>query len=119
MSLLQKQFPKTKIYLSDNMFGLMKYYDAVKFLIKDKTSLRKYEKEIFDCDDFSRTLWFYWRDWSSYLAIGMAWTKFHAFNIFVDERKKIFIIEPQLDMMYPVDKIKHNLNYYPPEFILI
>ena len=119
MNLLKNKLKDTTIYLSDNIFGLVKLDEAKVFLSKDRTDLKKYEAEIHDCDDFSRVLWFYWRDWSSILAMGMAWSRTHAFNILVDNKKDIYIIEPQNDIIMPLSKAKTKPEYFPMRFVIM
>jgi hypothetical protein len=119
MNILKIAMPSTQIYLSDNVFGLISMEDAKRFLKEDKTNLKKYEREVYDCDDFSRVLWFYWRDWNSILAIGMAWSNVHAFNIMITDDKKIWVVEPQLDKIYELKDIKNKSQYWPIRFIII
>ena len=114
--LLRNNFPNTKIILSDNNYDLCSLEEAKYFLGKDITNFEKYEKESYDCDDFSRVLWFYWKDWQETLAMGIAWSNVHAFNILIDDQKRIWIIEPQDDKIFPLENLE---NKYDPNLILI
>ena len=60
--------------------------------------------EIFDCDDFalltSAMLTYAWYKsvatvLSLQLAFGIAWSKTHAYNVFIDNNRKVWIYEPQ------------------------
>ena len=61
----------------------------------------------------------YFSEWSLSFAFGIVWTKTHAFNIFIDNNKKIWIIEPQTDQIFSLDEVKENIKYYPFELVLI
>jgi hypothetical protein len=61
----------------------------------------KYKAEISDCDDFAlifagmlarSTIK---SEYSKQLAFGIAWSRTHAYNLFIDSNKKCWIYEPQ------------------------
>ena len=109
--LFKKAFPDAEIYLSDPTFTLTSVTEAEKFLKQDLLNFEKFEKDVNDCDDFSRELWTYWRDWQSSLALGILWvTKpyAHALNVAIltdkEGNRDVYIIEPQTDKISKVPK---------------
>ena len=107
--MFKKAFPKSQIFLSDKEYSITSISEASKFLQHDLTDVQKFEKEVKDCDDFSRSLWNYWRDWQSDLAIGLLWIVkpyAHALNVAILSNEKgekcVYVIEPQNDRIYPV-----------------
>jgi len=108
--LFKKAFPDAEIYLSDPTFTLTSVTEAEKFLKQDLLNFKKFEKDVNDCDDFSRELWTYWRDWQSSLALGILWISKpypHALNVAIltdEEGLGVYIIEPQTDKISKVPK---------------
>ena len=108
--LFKKAFPDAEIYLSDPTFTLTSVTEAEKFLKQDLLNFEKFEKDVNDCDDFSRELWTYWRDWQSSLALGILWISKpypHALNVAIltdEEGLGVYIIEPQTDKISKVPK---------------
>jgi len=100
--------PHTKeLFLSDGNYKLVKHDSMVDFLKRDRTDRYKYVMTYFDCDDFSFRLMGQASTpaWGC-LAFGIAWSKSHAFNIFVSSSKKIYIIEPQTDKLIKIEDAK-------------
>ncbi len=90
---------KTKsLFLSDNSYRLIYYSSMKEFLEFDKTDREKWVKTYHDCDDFSYRLMGQASTpaWAG-IAFGMAWSKSHAFNIFVSADRVVYLIEPQSD----------------------
>lgn len=90
-----------KIYLSDRYFYLCPKQDIIDFLAQDITDKRQYLTEIFDCDDFAFRLMgqFHTMPYSA-LAIGIAWSRVHAYNtVVIDNEQNVWIIEPQTDAL--------------------
>jgi hypothetical protein len=90
--------PYGSIYLSDLKYDLTSKDEIERFLWGDKTNEYTYKKEFMDCDDFSYRLMgnLSIPGWSS-LAFGIAWSGKHAFNIFLDHKERLWIVEPQND----------------------
>ena len=110
-----------KIYLSDTNYSLTSVDEIRKFLYNDRLNYQKYT-ESHDCDNFSYQLMGYFSQWSYSFCFGIAWSGTHAFNIFIDKDKKLYVIEPQNDAIYTMNEIKKSSNlkqYYPFELILI
>ena len=81
------------------------------FLVQDMTDKIKYAKGVFECASFALGLAanakrrFYAKD-NINPAIGICWTKKHAFNFYITPEYKISYIEPQTDrVMFPTEKI--------------
>ena len=96
--ILRTRFPEGEIYLSDSTYLLCSVADISKFLQQDGTNKCKYQTEAYDCDNFSYRLMgqFSVPDWGQ-LAFGIVWSNFHALNLFVDEQRKVWFVEPQND----------------------
>jgi len=101
-ALVTTEFPDAQIYLSDSKYKTTSVSQLSKFLTWDKTNEREYVSEWFDCDDYSYVLTGDIKipGWEE-LPFGMLWTETpdggHAVNVFVDNEKKVWIIEPQND----------------------
>jgi len=107
------------IYLSDRMYGLTSVAQAKKFSEETKVFVRQWVREQHDCDEFSFALMGYWNDGLKQFAFGIAWSSPHAFNIFVDNNKQVWIVEPQSNKFMKIEDIKNNNKYYPLRLILI
>jgi hypothetical protein len=110
--------------ISDTYYNLHNMEDIKRFLKETSVNLEEYKDETFDCDDFSFVLLGEERKWyrnslkvtstSAKLkgsAFGVIWGDirqsptqtepfWHACNMFIDENFKIWLIEPQTDMIH-------------------
>ena len=112
--------PHSKVVnLSDLNYGLTTVEEAKRFTKSTKVSVKEWKEESYDCDEFSFALMGYWNLGLYQYAFGIAWTKLHAFNIMVDNKKQIWIVEPQTNMFYKIEDKKRDVNYYPMEIIMI
>jgi hypothetical protein len=96
--LLKAKFPDAQIWLSDMDYRLCsgEYIDNA--LAIDDTNRQTYVNEKFDCDDFAyRLMGQLCVPETSDLAFGIVWTDVHALNLFIDNQKKIWFVEPQSD----------------------
>ena len=91
---------------------------AKKFCEATKVSFRKYAGEINDCDNFSFALMGYWSDGLKSSPFGIAWSKTHAFNFMVDDKKRLWIVEPQTNKWFSIDEAKNQPIYWPWRFAL-
>lgn len=98
------------IFLSDTSYKLVIKQSMQDFLAQDKTNLYKWITTYFDCDEYSYRLMGQSStpEWGG-IAFGIAWSKSHAFNIFVDSKKQAYLIEPQTDRIM---KIEHAQGAY-------
>ena len=96
--LLQKAAPGAEIIMADNWKYLCHDDDIALFLAQDETNKMGYVVDKRDCDDFSYRLMgqFSIPKWSD-LAFGICWTDVHALNVFIDEVRRLWFIEPQTD----------------------
>ena len=97
---------KTKhLFLSDAEYKLVSYDSMKEFLDWDRTDREKWTMTWRDCDDFSYRLMGQAStpEWAS-IAFGIAWSKTHAFNVFVSEDRIPFIIEPQTDKIIKLEE---------------
>lgn len=104
-SLLYSEFPEADIYISDRKYKTTSFNEYVRFLQYDQTDKNRYISEYFDCDNFSFLLMGNTnkQGWSS-LAFGILWVHTpkggHAVNLFIDNNRDIWIIEPQNDKIF-------------------
>ena len=112
--------PHTKnLYLSDINCSTTSKTEAIRFSNKTKVQARKYVKAQHDCDEYSFALAGYWNAGLKQFCFGMAWTETHAFNIMVDYRNQIWIVEPQTNKFTKIEDKMKDKNFYPLNFILI
>jgi len=94
------------LLISDEWFRTIPKTEMVKLLEKDDTETLNYIDVVADCDDFSDVLLgsLTRKTWNQGFAIGNLWyyteTFGHAVNLFIDDEKKVWIIEPQNDGIY-------------------
>jgi len=109
-SMLQAEFPKAQILLSDGYYKTTTKKELERYLKYDLTDTWDYIPEYFDCDDSSYSLMGHLSnpDWGC-LAFGIVWTKVpggaHAVNCFISNSGIVYIVEPQNDKVFkcPVD----------------
>ena len=108
------------IYLSDGEFALFPKREIKRFLEWSKTDELKYVKTFFDCEQFSDVVHgeMSLPGWAR-AAFGIAWSVKHAFNVFVDADKELWVIEPQTDNMMRIGDVEDNDFYFPLRFLMI
>ena len=94
----------------DSEFALLTKKQVVEFLKSDWTNWRIYRKEKFDCDDFAIILWGKFHEKFGNCSVGFACSNVHAFNLFIDENRKLWIIEPQTDKIFTTNDNKYELK---------
>ncbi len=95
-----------KVYVIDEKYNLTNIKNIQKFLLKDLTNYKNYSAEKSDCDDFAIKLWARFKELHPNFALGFAISNSHAFNIFIDDQLKIWIIEPQTDRVFEYKNVK-------------
>jgi len=95
-----------QVYLIDEKYSLGNFEDLKAFLKKDFTNLKTYLSEQSDCDDFAIQLWSRFKKLNPNFAFGFAISGSHAFNVFIDDKLKIWIIEPQNDQVFEYKNVK-------------
>ena len=104
-TILRAEFPSAKIYISDNKYKTTTIEELRGYLRYDLTNKNIYIPEYYDCDNFSYTLMGSLSNpiWGC-LAFGILWTTTdngnHAVNIFIDNERNIWIVEPQTDSVF-------------------
>lgn len=124
-SLLKKKFSKwfnkPAIYLVDRKYLLTSKEEIVRFLEYDKTDEEDYN-DLFDCDNFAFRLLgqIMIQGWKG-ICLGAAFSKVHAFNLFVDNQKDIYVIEPQGDHIWKIDEVpkKYKKYFLPVTFVVM
>ncbi len=107
-SILKAEFgEEAVILLSDNYYELSTKESFERFLENDETNKYVYSSDVLDCDDYTCALvgsasipgW-------SGVPIGTCWLKIplHAVNVFIDEDKTIWMVEPMNDYIFRIDE---------------
>jgi len=107
------------IFLSDSVYGITSTEEAKKFTEETMVSARQWVAEKHDCDNFSFALMGYWSQGLENFCFGIAWSNVHAFNIMIDDKKQVFIVEPQSNKYIPIEEAKRKSLYYPIRLIVI
>jgi hypothetical protein len=110
------------IQITDQYLQLTSVEEAKKFSAETKVALRTWTPEDHDCDNFAAALWGYYNTGLWSYAFGYARSAGHAFNIMIDNEKKIWIVEPQTNQYLTLEQAKarstpDGLSYYPITFI--
>lgn len=103
-----------QIFTLNEKYSLTNVDNIKKFLSKNYVNWRPYT-QTYDCEKFALQLWANFKKDYPTFALGFAISSTHAFNFFIDEKKKIWLIEPQTDKVfeYPSE------SKYKPRMILI
>jgi len=107
------------IFLSDPFFKTTSMEEAKRYSEESLIQTRSYMADVYDCDNFSYALNGYWSDSLKSFCFGIAWSKIHAFNVMIDNKKQIWIIEPQSNKWMKIESVKKNEKYYPLKLVLI
>jgi hypothetical protein len=116
---LENDLGMSNIYLSDENFDLTTVTEAQKFTEETKVAAAKYVSEGHDCDNFSFALMGYWSEGLKSFALGIAWSGDHAFNVFFDDQKNLWIVEPQTNEYLTLDQAKTRQHYWPIELVIM
>jgi len=104
-------------YNHDNTLNYIRKLEKEKYLISRRNDNDNRIKEVkliknfIFCDDFSYELMGDVSDWSSDLLFGMVWGNnangdAHAWNFFIDDKEKLWFVEPQTDQIFEPTKEK-------------
>lgn len=103
------------IHISDGSYTGYSVWELREFMKNfDKTNLRVWIPQVFDCDDFSQVLQGNVNSFFPGIAFGTIWYGpkkppwwGHSVNIFYSyANNKVYLIEPQNDMFYSFNKTK-------------
>ena len=101
------------VYLADTQYSTCPKNNALLFQQKIGVNLKRYIAEDHDCDVFSFESMGYWNKDDYQYAYFIVWSNTHAFNLFIDDEKNIWIIEPQSAKFYSIDEARKIPNYFP------
>lgn len=107
------------VNISDLSFSTTTQEDAKKFTNETRVWARRYAKEVNDCDNFSYALLGYWSDGLKSYPFGLAWSANHSFNVFIDDKKQLWIVEPQTNKWMKIEEAKSDKLYYPIRLVLM
>jgi diphthamide synthase subunit DPH2 len=91
-----------RIYTLDEKYKIMKLKDLQIFLKKDLTNLYPYQENYRDCEDFAIYVWNNIKKQYGNVAFGLGIGTSHSFNIYIDENKKVWAVEPQDDSIHDI-----------------
>lgn len=103
---------------TDKNYSLLTLEQMETFLKNDKLNYRKLKEESFDCDDFSFVLLGRMKQKFKGFAIGIMFSYDHAYNIFIDENRIVYIIEPQTDKITKLNEMEDEI-YLPIKMFII
>lgn len=108
------------IFISDSKYEICRHEDIKSFLKKYNINLRKYDKNKYDCDNFSFSLMGNFTNLMSGYAIGIVWADTpkgkHALNFYIGlgehGKPEFYFIEPQTNEVF-------QNKEYKPYFVVI
>ena len=114
-----KHYTGRNLFLSDPGYISTTKKEAQKFSKLANVHNTPYVEHIHDCDNYSAALKGHWADSLISYSFGIAWSQTHAFNIFIDNKRKVWFVEPQGNIWYPIEKAKKIKKYWPLRMVLI
>jgi len=108
-----KHMGNVPIKLLDETYYIPTKKEVDKFLELDDTNLKKYKKDIFDCDNFAEVLCARAALFTNFHLI-YAESKTHAYNYVITKDNgefSLWLIEPQTDKIVPASEAK-NIDRY-------
>lgn len=109
---LQRQFPNAQIRIRDRDLTATTKREFEAWLERDIGNYKKYHKGWYDCDDYAMELRYkmfkfghtYKTTFTIAYCEGLLWSEYHAYNLLIDNKDAIYIIEPQNDRIVPADE---------------
>lgn len=116
---LQRQFPTANIHIPDMNLSAPTRAEFEAWLQEDNVSTRAYHPEWFDCDDFARAIrckmFKIGQGYKTTLTVayceGYTAGGYHAYNLLIDDKDDIYIIEPQDDNCVPADESTYRTDF--------
>ena len=116
---LQQQFPNAHIRIPDSNFSAPTRKEFEAWLQEGNVSTKAYHPEWFDCDDFARALrckiFKIGQSYQTTLTVayceGHTAGGYHAYNLLIDNKDTIYIIEPQNDRMVPAAESTYRTDF--------
>lgn len=117
---LSKQYPNANIRMRDADYSTPNLHVFNNWLLDDTVSDRLYHAEYHDCDDFAAAIrckmFKIGHALKTTLTIayceGQAPRGYHAFNLLIDDKDDVYVVEPQSDAVVPAAE-----STYLPDFI--
>ena len=108
------------LHLGDRNFGVTDMISAKKFSdTHHRPQMATWLSEAYDCEDFSYALMGFWRRIVGTVAFGIVWSDTHAFNFMVDEKRQIWIVEPQGNKFTRFEEAKKDTpKYFPIRLVM-
>lgn len=116
--LLRRKTGAKNIILLDRKYTLYSRPQVENILEKSLVDKKKFEADFGDCDDYAVQLWGYETGRLGSGAFGIVFSKEHAFNIFMDKKHRVWLIEPQNDRIFRIDQIPNDM-YKPLVFVMM
>jgi hypothetical protein len=118
-NVLKRQFPSAHVRVADMDYSAPTRTEFDAWLLEDQVSIRAYHPEWYDCDDFARALRCEMlkigQDYKTTFTIayceGYVMAAYHAYNLMIDDKDAIYIIEPQNDSVVPIAKSKYRTDF--------
>lgn len=116
---LQRQFPDAHIRIPDPNLTAPTRAEFEAWLQEDNVSTRTYNPEWFDCEDFARAIrckmfkigQIYKTTFTVAYCEGYTEGGYHAYNLLIDNKDDIYIIEPQNDRIVPADESTYRTDF--------
>ena len=117
--ILQKQIPNAHIRIPDMNLSAPTKAEFEEWLQEDNVSTRTYHPEWFDCEDFARAIrckmFKMGQNYKTTLTVayceGYMGKEYHAYNLLIDNKDDIYIIEPQDDSCVPADESTYRTDF--------
>lgn len=119
---LHDAFPNAHIRVADAEYSTMSLDEFNKWIKTDDVSTNSYRSEWRDCDDYAHEIKCrilrIGQEYKTTITVayceGSSPGGYHAFNILIDNTDKIWVLEPQTDMLTLWDD-----STYTPDFIQV
>lgn len=99
------------VELSDLSLSLTSVDEAKKAVASMNVANETYVSEQHDCENFSFALLGYFSETLISFAFGTARSKPHRFNVMIDDKKQLWVCEPQTNQWWLYKDIKKNTSY--------
>lgn len=118
-TLLRRQFPGAHLRVADEVYVTPSKEAFAEWLEYDQTNRRVFKPEYSDCDDFARALrcelFKLGRQHKCSFSVayceGETPAGYHAYNMLIDSRDMLHIIEPQTDRMMSLAESEYVTDF--------
>jgi len=120
---LTKRWSKCQVVMADEKYRITTKEEIERLLEANFHKSRDWTWDIYDCDNYARSLWSLMQDIGGNLAFGMAYVDRlggrHALNIFRDEKGEWYYVEPQNNKIFHVGGPDAIMEAYKPYVIIL